>query len=89
MVVGGSTQSPLTQQAQARVRASQAFTGALPVGRADRPIPDILRDRPQLRAANQLCPQLIEISPWCARFVVGKPSLQNRLGVGLRWWRAV
>ena len=47
--------------ARARARATQALTGAVPVGSADRQIPESLRDRPQLRAANQLCPQLIEI----------------------------
>ena len=30
------------------------------MGGVDRPIPETVRDRPELRAANQLCPQLIE-----------------------------
>jgi hypothetical protein len=37
------------------------FTGTLPVGGFDSQNPETLRDRPQLREASQLCPQLIEI----------------------------
>ncbi len=33
------------------------------MGGVDRQIPETLRDRPQLGAANQLCPQLIEVFP--------------------------
>ena len=46
-------------------RATQALTGALPVGRADRTFPENLRDRPQLREASKLCPQLFEIPLLC------------------------
>ena len=67
---GGSTGQ--CRSSPARSRAAQALTGALPVGGVDRPIPDILRDRPQLRAANQLCPQLIEIFRCRARCAAGK-----------------
>ena len=69
---GGAHGQCSPNPARAQARTAQALSGGLLVGGADRTIPDTLRDRPQLRAANQLCPQLIEISRCCVRCVVGR-----------------
>ena len=68
---GGGSAGPC-HLTHARICAAQTFPGALPVGGADSESPETLRDRPQLRAANQLCPQLIESSRCCARCVVDR-----------------
>ena len=56
-----SPRLPVRQWVLSVPKRLRYFTGALPVGGFDSQNPETLRDRPQLREASQLCPQLIEI----------------------------